>query len=1035
MGNAMRTRATLGALLGAALVATGLTAATTPAQAAEPVDPGLVAWYRLDEAGGARAADSSGNGRHGAVHGAATWRPGGGFGFTGGAASGGNAIELPDSLLAGLDEVTVDFDVSVAADLTGFWFMFTLGNQQNWPNGDGYLFVTGSDAGGKLRAAMAESGFHTEQSATAPAALPSDVWKHVTYTVEGGSTAAPGTARLYVDGALVAENAAITSKPGAIGEPDGTSTHNWLGRSAYAADNSFKGALRDFRVYDRALSRDEVAERVAAKAREAVDAVELVDADGVRENLTLPRTGAYGAALEWRSSDEAVVTGTGEVTRPAHGGAAVTVDLTVTASVAGGTATRTIPVTVLPRPAPLDHAAYFFPYFVGESTDDGEKIYFAASEGDDPMAWDELNDGRPVLTSTMGERGLRDPFLIRSRDGDKFYLLATDLKIHGGNNFSEAQESGSKHLVVWESTDLVRWSEQRMVKVSSDFAGNTWAPEAFYDEASGQYVVYWASNLYPTTDVATRDFRTSYNRMMYATTRDFRTFSEARPWVDVKRGTGLGMIDATVVRDGDAFYRFIKDEASMTVRQERSTDLMAAVTGSLPTRTSSPWALVAERIGVGQPNPWGGTFTGGEGPTVFRDNRVPGRWHMLIDQPSYHGGQGYMAFRTDDIASGAWTAVPGSALPRSPRHGTVIPITQSELDTLRAAMQPDLLARSVAPVAVRTRQGVAPTLPSTVDVTYADGSTRATAVEWAGIPPERYATWGAFQVEGALVGQTTRPKATVTVTDAADPTVALATTPGAPNGQAGWFTAPVPTRATATDETGVRQVELSLDGGATWTPTNGPEASVTLVDGRHTVQARATDLSGNVSTPVTRSVTVDTRAPVSRATWNAGTRRVTIAAADDTSGVAQVEYQLGTDTTWTPYTAPLAFGDVATTMRYRAVDHAGHVEQTNAIAIPRHTLDPTRTTATLTRNAVKQGGDTSAVVQVIGGPTTPTGTVRVLSGGDLEVGRGTLSGGRATIPIDTATLGVGTWQLTIAYDGDTTHATSSTTATLKVSKR
>ncbi|WP_157620975.1 OmpL47-type beta-barrel domain-containing protein [Saccharothrix sp. NRRL B-16348] len=765
---------------------------------------------------------------------------------------------------------------------------------------------------------------------------------------------------------------------------------------------------------------------VEETAQAAVDAVTLTDADGVRGNLTLPLTSANGATLAWQSANESVVTDTGEVTRPAHGGEPVTVDLTVTATLAGGTATRTIPVTVLPLPATASHEAYFFPYFVGESTDDGEKIYFAASKGNDPRSWDELNNGRPVLTSTMGERGLRDPFLIRSHEGDKFYLLATDLKIFGGNNFSEAQESGSKHLMVWESTDLVHWSEQRMIKVSSDFAGNTWAPEAFYDEASGNYVVYWASNLYPTTDVATRDFRTSYNRMMYATTRDFRTFSEARPWVDVKRGTGLGMIDATVVRDGDTFYRFIKDEASMTVRQEKSTDLMAPVTGTLPTTTSAPWSLVRERIGVGQPNPWGGTFTGGEGPTVFRDNVVPGRWHMLIDQPSYHGGQGYLAFQTDDIASGVWTAVPDSALPRSPRHGTVIPISQAELDALRAAMQPNLLARSVASVSVRTREGVAPSLPSTVDVTYADGSTRATPVSWADVDPSQYGSWGSFQVEGTLAGQVVRARVTVIVTDSLDPTVSLSTTPASPTGD--WFTVPVEVKATAADENGVQSTEMAVDGA--WRTTD----VVTLTDGRHTVQATATDITGNVSSLVTRDVNVDTQAPVSRASWNGTARSVSVVAADDTSGVARVEYQVG-DSAWTTYTSPLTFGDVATTVRYRAVDHAGLVEQVNTISVPRETLDPSTTTATLSRDAVRLGGDAFARVEVKGDPHARTGAVRIISGGDLEVGRATLVNGRATVSIDTAALGVGRWQLTVVYDGDANHAPSSTTVVLKVNKR
>ena len=132
----------------------------------------------------------------------------------------------------------------------------------------------------------------------------------------------------------------------------------------------------------------------------------------------------------------------------------------------------------------------------------------------------------------------------------------------------------------------MHWSEQRQVKVSSDLAGNTWAPEATWDEATGQYVVYWASNLYASTDVASRNYATNYNRMMYVTTRDFVTFSDPQPWVDVKRGNGRGMIDANVVKDGDTYYRFIKDEASFDIRQEKSTDLKATVSGSLPTAGS-----------------------------------------------------------------------------------------------------------------------------------------------------------------------------------------------------------------------------------------------------------------------------------------------------------------------------------------------------------------------------------------------------------------------------------------------------------------
>ena len=140
----------------------------------------------------------------------------------------------------------------------------------------------------------------------------------------------------------------------------------------------------------------------------------------------------------------------------------------------------------------------------------------------------------------------------------------------------------------------------------------------------------------------------------------------------------------------------------MTPRQEKSTDLRATVTGSLPTTTSTPgWQLVKEKVGVGQPNPWGGTFTHGEGPTVFRDNENPDRWYMFIDQPSYHGGQGYLAFRTDDIAAGNWTSVPGADLPSSPRHGTVHPGDPGRARRhARRRYQPELLVTSVEDASV-----------------------------------------------------------------------------------------------------------------------------------------------------------------------------------------------------------------------------------------------------------------------------------------------------------------------------------------------
>ena len=46
------------------------------------------------------------------------------------------------------------------------------------------------------------------------------------------------------------------------------------------------------------------------------------------------------------------------------------------------------------------YAGYLFAYFTGEGTADGEQIRYALSRGNDPLHWRELNQGKPVLTST-----------------------------------------------------------------------------------------------------------------------------------------------------------------------------------------------------------------------------------------------------------------------------------------------------------------------------------------------------------------------------------------------------------------------------------------------------------------------------------------------------------------------------------------------------------------------------------------------------------------------------------------------------------
>ncbi|WP_233518003.1 family 43 glycosylhydrolase [Streptomyces corynorhini] len=399
--------------------------------------------------------------------------------------------------------------------------------------------------------------------------------------------------------------------------------------------------------------------------RLAAEGITLHGLDNVRGHLTLPTTGDHATTVSWRSDRPKVIGATGLVHRPRHGAGPARVKLTATVTRGKARTTRVFPATVTELPVKQDYTGYAFTYFTGDSAADSEQIRMALSRGNDPLHWRELNGGKPVLSSELGTKGLRDPFIIRSPEGDKFYQIATDLRIYGNGNWDQVQRTGSKSIMVWESTDLVNWTDQRLVKVAPDTAGNTWAPEAYYDASLNAYVVFWASKIYADDDP--RHTGSTYNKMLYATTRDFRTFSEPEVWSD----PGYSVIDSTVISHNGSYYRFTKDErnASSTtpcskfITAEKSTDLR-----------STSYDFVADCIGKG-------SISQGEGPTVFKSNTEE-KWYLFIDE---FGGRGYIPFETTDLDSGKWTMSENFELPVNPRHGTVLPVTAAEYERLLGA--------------------------------------------------------------------------------------------------------------------------------------------------------------------------------------------------------------------------------------------------------------------------------------------------------------------------------------------------------------
>ena len=300
---------------------------------------------------------------------------------------------------------------------------------------------------------------------------------------------------------------------------------------------------------------------------------------------------------------------------------------------------------------------FLFVTFKGEQSPMTEQIYFGLSK--DGREWKALKGGEPVLVSKLGEKGVRDPYLLRSHDGKKFYLLATDLSINLNHDWGRAVHAGSKSIVIWESDDLTHWSSPRLERVAPNDAGCTWAPEAVYDEETSDYLVYWAST--------TKSDNFEKQRIWATRTKDFRSFG--KPFIYIEKPTTV--IDTDIVRDNGKYYRFSKDEKFKAITMEVSEKLMG------PWRDAPGFSLSQLR--------------GYEGPECYQVAAAapgkPATWCLILDQ--YSKGTGYQPFVTQDLAGGQFAAGEGFSFPFHFRHGSILPLSDIEYRRLEAAYQKD----------------------------------------------------------------------------------------------------------------------------------------------------------------------------------------------------------------------------------------------------------------------------------------------------------------------------------------------------------
>lgn len=195
----------------------------------------------------------------------------------------GSAYMMLPYAVADNDEMTIAFWVRWTSSSTNIWQRaFDFGNGT-----DQYMFFTPSN-GKEMRFVMKNGG--EEEILTNGKKLASiSTWKHVAITLkpaDGGKV----SAALYVDGEMASQSDKFTIKPSDI-KP----SLCYLGRSMFANDPLFNGRLDDFRIYNYALSADEVKalmEDVDSQSKDIADDSEDVSTSISGATLSAPRNAA-----------------------------------------------------------------------------------------------------------------------------------------------------------------------------------------------------------------------------------------------------------------------------------------------------------------------------------------------------------------------------------------------------------------------------------------------------------------------------------------------------------------------------------------------------------------------------------------------------------------------------------------------------------------------------------------------------------------------------------------------------------------------
>jgi len=204
-------------------------------------DPALVGWWKLDEGAGLTAVDWSGHGNHGTLNGDPQWV----MGYDADALEFdgiGDYVEVPHDV-----SLTVDTEVTVMAWIHAERHNSAAGNWQGILGKSNstrsYSFYTYTD--GTLHFSTTSDGAHVGSNSTG--LVPLNEWVHVAASMVAG-----GQHLYYINGEPAGEGVAGATLPGTAD----TATVR-IGMTSEGG-NGFLGLIDDPRIYNKALTQDEI---------------------------------------------------------------------------------------------------------------------------------------------------------------------------------------------------------------------------------------------------------------------------------------------------------------------------------------------------------------------------------------------------------------------------------------------------------------------------------------------------------------------------------------------------------------------------------------------------------------------------------------------------------------------------------------------------------------------------------------------------------------------------------------------------------